>query len=345
MYATQEQAAIDFYCYPPIGDEDWRYAFATAQVRTLDSMMLSRGLLQDIANAESFSAVLDLLSGGEYDAGAGATNLGEIEQMLMEKRASVRRLFYGLIDNDKIKELFQSRVDFSNVRLAVRRLVTKKPLGLDYCNEGSVPAEQFEEVFEQEDYSYLPGYVQTAVEEAVLGYYQGKDIRQIDYSIDRVQAAYQLQLAIELKNTFLQSLLRTQIDLTNFRTMLRLKMADREEKDLYLHGGFVRIDRFVHGFDVGYEAMAMLFYATPYHDVVEGGVSYLTAEGSFLRLERLCEEYLMGFLRSTQLVAAGPQPVIAYLLMKENEIRTVRMLLTCKKNELDAKLILDRLGE
>jgi V/A-type H+-transporting ATPase subunit C len=53
----------------------------------------------------------------------------------------------------------------------------------------------------------------------------------------------------------------------------------------------------------------------------------------------------MGFLRSTQSLAAGPQPVIAYLLMKENEIRTVRMLLTCKKNELDAKLILDRLSE
>ena len=64
-----------------------------------------------------------------------------------------------------------------------------------------------------------------------------------------------------------------------------------------------------------------------------------------MRLERLCEEHLLGFLRTTRSLAAGPQPVIAYFLMKENEIRTVRMVLTCKNNGLDVRLILDRLGE
>jgi len=52
----------------------------------------------------------------------------------------------------------------------------------------------------------------------------------------------------------------------------------------------------------------------------------------------------MGFLRSTLQITAGPQPVIAYLLMKENEIRRVRLILTAKKNYLDTKLILDRVA-
>ena len=37
--------------------------------------------------------------------------------------------------------------------------------------------------------------------------------------------------------------------------------------------------------------------------------------------------------------------MIAYFLMKEAEIRTIRMVLVGKKNGLDAKLLLDRLGE
>ncbi len=53
----------------------------------------------------------------------------------------------------------------------------------------------------------------------------------------------------------------------------------------------------------------------------------------------------MCFLRTTSSLASGPQPVIAYLMMKEAEIRTVRMVLTGKKNNLDAKLLLERLGE
>jgi vacuolar-type H+-ATPase subunit C/Vma6 len=44
------------------------------------------------------------------------------------------------------------------------------------------------------------------------------------------------------------------------------------------------------------------------------------------------------------LITAGPQPIIAFLLMKENEIRTVRLILTAKKNHLDTKLILDRIS-
>lgn len=343
--SVQEQAVIDFYRYPPVGDEDWGYTFATAMVRVLETTMLSRTALLDMANAENFSAAAEALSGSEYAISGAGKNFVEIEKMLLERRSAVRALFVELMHDQAVVELLRAREDFSNMRLAVRRVVTEKAIGVDYSDEGSVQAEEFEEIFEQENYSRFPDYLQDAVEEAVLGYYQAKDIRQIDYGIDRVQAAYKIRRAIELGSVFLESLFRTQIDLMNIRTMLRLKAAEREEKEHFMAGGFVETGRFGHCLDVGYEALGPLFYATPYHDVVEGGVSYLTAEQSFLRLERLCEEHLMGFLRSTQSLAAGPQPVIAYLLMKENEIRTVRMLLTCKKNELDAKLILDRLSE
>jgi len=52
----------------------------------------------------------------------------------------------------------------------------------------------------------------------------------------------------------------------------------------------------------------------------------------------------MGFLKTTRVVAAGPQPPAAYLLMKETEIRTVRMLLIGKKNGLSTELLMARLG-
>jgi V/A-type H+-transporting ATPase subunit C len=178
-----------------------------------------------------------------------------------------------------------------------------------------------------------------------LGYYESKDIRTIDYAIDRVMAAFKIERAKALSSVFLESLYRTRVDITNIRTMLRLKMAEREERDLFLEGGFLETSRFVHGLDAGYEALAGLFYATCYNDVVEGGVNYLTSKQSFLGLERLCEEHMMGFLKTTQVLASGPQPVIAYFLRKENEIRTLRMVLSCKKNSLDTKLILDRLSE
>jgi V/A-type H+-transporting ATPase subunit C len=244
-----------------------------------------------------------------------------------------------------IVELFRTRDDFANLRLALRRTLTERPLGTDYSNEGNVSPEIFEQVFEEENYELFPDYMQQAVEQAVLAYYQNKDIRQIDYAIDRFQAEYNLKKARRLRSIFLLGLFKIQIDLTNIRTMLRLKFTESEQRNLFIKGGFIELERLTKALETDYAALGSLFFVLPYHRVVESGANYLMSDKSFLTAERQCEEFLNGFLKTTIQITAGPQPIIAFLLMKENEIRTVRLILTAKKNSLDTKLILDRLAE
>jgi len=359
-----EQAILDFYMFPPVGGDDWRYTFQTAVVRALETQMLSRATLLDMANAESFEAAADLLVASEY-AMPHIKDFVQMEDILQLRRAAVRELFADLMIDEPIVELFRTRDDFANMRLAIRRTLTEKPLGTDYSNDGNVPAELFEEVFEQENYGLLPDYMREAIEQAVLAYYQNrdpalreqKDIRQIDYAIDSVQAEYNLQKARQLKNVFLLGLFRIQIDLTNIRTMLRLKYTESQSRtktagaeaflvrdNVFLKGGYIERQRLKDGPGIDYEAMGSLFFATPYWRVVETGANYLISDKSFLKAEQQCAEFLTGYLMTTIRITAGPQPIIAYLLMKENEIRNVRLILTAKKNALNTKLILDRVS-
>jgi V/A-type H+-transporting ATPase subunit C len=341
------QSIIDFYTYPPVGVDDWRYAFQTARVRTLEVQMLSRAALQDMANAENLLQAADFLSGTEYALPSGGRNFAEVENILQQRRTAVRQLFAALMLDKPVVELFKTREDFANLRLAVRRSLTEKAIGTDYNDDGNVPAEKIELIFSETEQfigNEIPGCVRLAVERAVLAYYENKDIRRIDYAIDNFQAEYNLRTAYKLENVFLIALFRIQIDLTNIRTMLRLKFTESEERDVFLKGGFVEIERFVNGLEPGYDALGPLFFATPYFRIVETGANYLASNKSFLKVEQQCEEYLNGFLMSTAQITAGPQPVIAYLLMKENEIRTVRLILTAKKNNLDTKLIMDRIS-
>ena len=336
---------MSFYRYPPVGDDDWRYAYPSARVRALELTMIPRGVFVDMANAGSFAEAAELLAGTDYAIGANA-NSQQIEQMLNNCRTQSRQLFTDLILDEGIVTFLRAREDFANMKLAIRRIVTERPLGLDYSNEGNVPAEEFEEIFEQEDYFRFPSYLQDAVEAAVLGYYEEKDIRRIDYEIDRVQTAWRIQQAVKSKNEFFLSLVRMRIDLDNIRTMLRLKMADREEeRNFFLPGGFVGTEKYIQGLDAGYEAIGALFFATPYGELLDVSIPYLCSEKSFLKLEKECEDFVKEFLKTARTIAAGPQPVVAYFLMKEAEIRTVRMMLTGKKNGLASKLLLDRLGE
>ncbi|MBN1361596.1 MAG: V-type ATPase subunit [Sedimentisphaerales bacterium] len=342
--ARPEQSVFEFLTYPQVGGDDWAYMSQSAQVRTLEMQLLSRTVLMDMANAPDFSAAVASLAAGEYALPQGSARFEDVQTVLLEKRANVRELFADWMLDAAVVALFKSRHDFANLRLALRRTLTDRPFGADYSEEGNMPPELIEHVLEEENYDLFPPYMRRATEQAVLGYYQNKDIRQIDYAIDQVEADHKLAEAARIESVFLLNLFRIQVDLTNIRTMLRLRFADAQHRQGLLAGGFVELERFRQGLELGSEALGQLFFATPYHRIVDAGVAYLTSSQSFLKVEQLCDEYLIGFLRSTGQVTAGPQVIVAYLLMKEHEIRTVRLILTAKKNLLDTKLILDRVA-
>jgi len=339
-----KQTLIDFYGYPPVGADDWRYTYETAQVRALELRMLTPAVVADMANAGTFEEAAELLAATEYALPQAEKDLAHVEKILQQRRAELRRLFETLCIGKTIVELFKSRDDFANLRLALRRTLTDKPVGNDYSDQGNIQPQQLRQVFENPQAEPLPEYARQAIEQAVVEYYRDKDIRRIDYAIDRFQAGYCLSRARKLESLFLLGLFRIQIDLTNIRTMLRLKFTASPQRNVFLNGGYVELERLQQGLETGYESVAQLFYPTPYHSLVEAGTAYLAAQNSFLKLEQLCDTYLVGYLKTTTRITAGPQPVIAYLLLRENEIRNVRLVLTAKKNNLDTKLILDRIA-
>jgi len=344
MAEIKQQPVLDYYGYPPIGGDNWRYTYETAVVRALETHLLEKAELANLANAPDFESAAEQLTSTAYALPPGTNSISALEEVLKQRRSQVRHLFARLCIDREIAALFRTRDDFSNLRLAMRRNLTQKPLASGYSDEGNFSPQRFEEVFEQDNYSLLPDYMQQAAEQATLGYYQTKDIRQIDYAIDAVQAQYNLRRARRLKNVFLLGLFKIQVDLTNIRTMARLKFTDSQQRNVFLDGGFVHTERFTQGLEAGYEAVASVFYATPYYQIVDAGVGYLVANKSFIGLEHHCQQHLYGFLATTIRITAGPAPVVAYLLNKEQEIRTIRLIMTAKKNSLDTKLILDRLG-
>jgi V/A-type H+-transporting ATPase subunit C len=345
MNQTVEQKTQQFYLYPPVGAEDWRYIFASAQVRVLESLFLSKTLLADLANAKDFDEAVELLASTDYSLGQSGATFNDAEAMLSQKRTDARELFSNLIIDDQILWLVRAREDFRNLRLALRRKLTDKPIGNDYCNDGDVPADDFARILDEENYSPLPEYCKEAIEAAVLAYYEHKDIRQIDHAIDRYEAHHGVITAEGMKNEFLEGLYRIRIDLNNIQTMFRLKFTELEERNIFIDGGYVELDKFKTGLDLGFEAVAPLFFATPYMQIVEAAAAYFTDNESFLKLEQMCDSYMRGYLETAWQVTAGSQPIIAYLLIKEAEIRNVRLILTAKKNMLDSRLIFDRIGK
>ncbi len=53
----------------------------------------------------------------------------------------------------------------------------------------------------------------------------------------------------------------------------------------------------------------------------------------------------MTMLREAKMFALGPEPIIAYVMAKENEVRNVRIIMIGKKNGVATAEIAERLRE
>lgn len=344
MDSVYQQNVLHFDMYPPLGEENWRYIFATAQAKTLSEKLFDASFFAEMANSGSFEEAIELLNGTDYAMPATVTN-EELEKVLCERRREAKKIVCQLIIDEKIVEFLMARSDFSNMRLAIRRLVLEKPLGsvTDYCDQGNIPVDQFELVFEQEDYTTLPKYLQEAVEAGVIGYYKNKNVRDIDIAIDKVEAIFQLENAQQAESVFLTEYMRMFIDINNIRTMMRLKFTDMQDRDVFMLGGYIDPARLNQMIDTGYDGIAQAFNATPYYHILEAGASYMQSNNSFLKLEAAADRHFLGYLRSADQITAGHQPIAAYLMRKEHEIRMVRMVLACKKAQIEPKVIHDRI--
>ncbi|NIA06686.1 MAG: hypothetical protein GWP14_03460 [Actinobacteria bacterium] len=327
--------------------EDWRYGFAVGRLRVLQTHLLESGRVTDLANSVNMEEMLSRLSGTAYAPSAEATGLAEqIETRLRDLRREAYKLVTSLSLDEALRRFIQGPEDFRNIKILLRQNLIENSPTLQLSDLAYIGPEQLTEIFEAEKYDALPQAMAQAIQRAIVAYYEDKNPRNIDLELDRGVFLYRRELAGELKNEYLLSLCGLLADLANIRSMARLKWLEEDRKLLgqaYLPGGSVELSRLQSALTNTWEAIPGLFFVTPYAELIEHGLAFLAANDSFLRLEKYSDDYLGEFLRSSNQVIAGPEPLVAYILGVERDIRSVRLIFSAKQAGMNSETIRDRL--
>lgn len=160
--------------------------------------------------------------------------------------------------------------------------------------------------------------------------------------------AESLELAKKCKNIFLTNFLRHFIDLANIKIFLRIINLGRPKDTLakmLFKGGYIGRDKFLELHDESLHIFISNFRYTDYAEVVREGTEYFQRQNSFLRLERKVDGYLIDFLKKAKYITFGPEPILAYYLAKENEIKLIRLVIIGRLNDLPKEEILERLND
>ncbi|NPV69726.1 MAG: V-type ATP synthase subunit C [Firmicutes bacterium] len=324
--------------------DEAEYAYSVARVRVLETKLLSRSTTERLVEADSVEEAFRILAETEYsEVLSAAGNSTDFESVLALELKRVYEYVRRFSPDPALLDVLALRFDLHNLKV----LLKEKYLGgarfpAAMMGGGSLDVDAAREAVFSGTYSKLPEDYATVVERAARSLEETGDPQVIDLVIDGEMFRLGLRIAIASRFELLKEIWTTLIDMTNIKAVARVNRLDGSREFLsrcLIEGGSVGVNVLLglHGQPPGAVVEALRY--TRYSRLAEEGLW----EGS--RFELLADDFMMSFLKGARHKAFGPEPIIAYVLAKETEIRNLRVIFTGKVNGLPAGAIRERLRE
>ena len=332
---------------------DTRYAYAVGKIRMLETRFLDKSRFDNLIDARDAEEAVRTLSDTDY--GSFLSELKDVrdfETALNGELKNVLCLISNLSQDAELTDIFRLRHDFHNLKALLKiKYLGSRPLNTGHpplMDAGLIEPEKLRKIIEEDNYKELPRELRAATEKAIKIFEETHNARRIDTVIDREMYILFSQRIGNHDQPFLREYFRIHVDLTNIKTLLRGRESGIDRsffEEVFLEGGGLEKSLFLKSYEESRDNFVPLFSSTPYETVVSEGTRYRQENRSWSELERLSDNYLLSFLRQAKYIIFGLEPVIAYLLAKENEIKMLRMIMVGKLNGLPADLLRSRLRE
>ncbi|GAB1475903.1 V-type ATP synthase subunit C [Bacillota bacterium] len=324
------------------------YVFASSRVRSVEKYLLSRDKAEAMADSRSLEDALKILYDLGYGDGSDSYTAAEFEMLLHEEIKKAFNFIRGIAPDQKELFPFLYPFDYHNLKVLMKAEFTEADPQNFLIDMGTVPAERMTAYVRERNFVPLTDRMRNAILEVADVFARTGDPQTIDIIFDKACYAEMREGAEDGGNGFIISYIKLQIDITNLKSFVRIRQMGKPWDfftQVFISGGRIQEKLFTGNYDEPYELFAEKLI--PYGlsiPMAEGGIM-LRDSGRFTALERLCDNALMEYAKSAKHVSFGIEPLAAYLIAKEIEIRTVRIIMTGLMQGLPRESIAERVRE
>lgn len=316
------------------------YPFAVAVVRSKENNLVSKDKLMQMAEAPTAEDALRILS----ESGYGTLAPGEIhdfEKLLSAQLSDAYKSLAGLIPDDKLVDIFLYKNDYHNIKVLIKQTISGIDGSAYLIDGGTVSLDTLKAAFEERKFTDLPDLDIAAVNEAMEEYAKTKDGRYIDLILDRACFKTMAEAAQKTKNDYVIGYVERLADVTNIKTFIRIKRRGKNFKifeDAYVSGGSLDLETFAEAYES--DNPEAVLTGRGYDQVCK---DFMTE--SFTKFEKNCDDFIMSYVKDARYKSLTPEPIVGYIIGKETEIKCVRIIMTCKLNNIDTETIKERVRE
>lgn len=333
----------EFALEPMLDDEllpDDLFTSQVAQIRAKENTLLADQDINRLMQCQTYEECIQYL----LDRGWGPTEHDTPEELLKKEEEKTWTLMQQLCDDKQMKyfDIFCLSKDFHNLKSAIKESYVQKEVPDIYMSGGTIPIEVFRKAAADNDFAPLPLSMMRAAEEARDVLFHTGDSQLCDVIIDRAALQTIYQAGKETGNDLLLGYAELKAASANINIAIRACKANKDVD--FLQRAFCECSSISaqklsaaarNGLDSVYEYLSTTIYADAIDAIRESPAAF----------DRWCDNRMMKLIQPQKYNAFTISPLAAYVLAKENEIKSVRMILSGKLNHLADEQVRERLRD
>ena len=307
---------------------DWDFTYAVARIRVLETHLLSDADVGAMVAAKDEDAVLTYLRDKGWGDASGTKDAEEILKIEDEKTwATMREL---RVDSSVFDVLALPKI-YHNLKAAIKEVCTSYSNERAFYADDRYGRDQMVRIIQDRDFSALPEAMRQVAEEALETMLHTRDGQLCDILVDRacldaIEAAGQKSNAKVIR-AYAESF----VAVTNIKIAVRAartgKSPDFLQKALAPCKAFdVRL--LAQAAFAGEDALMEYLNQSGYSEAAEA------LEQSPSAFERWCDNAQIRAIKPQKYEVCSVGPLVAYVLARQNEIKTARIILSGKANSL-----------
>lgn len=329
--------------------KDTEFASASGTLRVMEKRMLTSQSIERVIDASSGPEAMRVLSqNSDYDFGAVETDQN-FEPTLRAKLRDLYQTAYSLCPDERIVDLLCAKYDFHNLKVAAKAQHAKLDMeALMLPLSKTAPKTISQLLIDPKAVFFAPQHLIRAAADVNERFAEHFDPQSLDILLDRALFAHLSELSDEIGNEMIARYVKALIDLYNVKALLRVKNMQKGPRllaSVLAPGGVVDPSDVAALYDRPVETIGDALHFKYFGTMLLAAIESYEKTGNFAAFERAADNLLLDIVRQAKYVAFGPETVFAYIVAKENEIRQVRILLTCKANHIKDDVIRERLRD
>ena len=315
------------------------YIYAAARIRSKELQCFNSAMLEQLMACKSYESLLRLL--GEKGWGNGSPNQTP-EALLEGERNRTWAELRELVEDMSVFDVFLYANDYHNLKAAIKDNYSPAPDADIYNPNGTIDPAVFTAAVKENDFSALPEKMAETARQALSTLRETGDGQLCDIVIDKAALTAIREAGKKSGNELLDFYAEHTVATANIKAAVRCQKTGKSLD--FVNRVLAECDS-LDAASLGKAAVDSFeaIYTYLRKNGYEGAADAL--EKSPSAFERWCDNRLMEKIRPQKYVTTSISPMAAWLLARENEIKTVRVILSGKKNQLADEAIRERLRE